>query len=117
MILRSVWGLNLSKYTVIIPEQVNRDTDEAIFYMQSLGMYPKNISEFTKQLATFIKKLETWPETGYNLSSRIDIDSSIKYFVIKDYILFYEIIDTQVTVIRLLPATSNWMSIIMRETR
>jgi len=105
----------LNEYTVRISEQVRRDTEEALFYMQSLGMYQRNIDEFTQQLTAFIKKLETSPKIGYNLSARIDIDSNAKYFIIKDYILFYEILGKQVNVIRLLPAKSNWMSVIMRE--
>ncbi|MCI3861386.1 type II toxin-antitoxin system RelE/ParE family toxin [Lactococcus garvieae] len=103
------------KYTVVVAEQVYRDTQEAVFYKESLGTYGSNISGFAKKVAIFIKKMETSPKIGSNLSLRIGIDTNVKYSVIEDYILFYEILGSEVYVLRLLPAKSNWMSTILKQ--
>lgn len=99
----------------MIAEQVYRDTQEAIFYKESLGAYKSNVSKFSKEVATFIKKLEISPNIGSNLSLRIGIDTNVKYNVIEDYILFYEVIGSEVYVLRLLPAKSNWMNTILKQ--
>ncbi|WP_339014774.1 type II toxin-antitoxin system RelE/ParE family toxin (plasmid) [Lactococcus garvieae] len=105
----------MSEYTVIVAEQVYRDTQEAIFYKESLGTYETNVSEFAKEVATFIKKMETSPKIGSNLALRIGIDTNVKYNVIEDYIIFYEIVGLEVYVLRLLPAKSNWMNTILKQ--
>ncbi|MFK4935478.1 type II toxin-antitoxin system RelE/ParE family toxin [Lactococcus garvieae] len=105
----------MSEYTVIVAEQVYRDTQEAIFYKESLGTYETNVFEFAKELAIFIKKMETSPKIVSNLALRIGIDTNVKYNVIEDYIIFYEIVDLEVYVLRLLPAKSNWMNTILKQ--
>lgn len=99
----------------MVAEQVYRDTQEAVFYKESLGTYENNVSEFTKEVATFIKKMEVSPKIGSNLSLRLGIDTNIKYNVIEDYILFYEIVGLEVYILRLLPAKSNWMNTILTQ--
>lgn len=105
----------MSEYTVIVAEQVYRDTQEAIFYKESLGTYETNVTELAKEVATFIKKMETSPKIGSNLALRIGIDTNVKYNVIEDYIIFYEIVGLEVYVLRLLPAKSNWMNTILKQ--
>lgn len=58
----------MNKYAVVISEQVYRDTQEAIFYKESLGTYKSNVSKFSKEVSTFIKKLEISPKIGSNSS-------------------------------------------------
>lgn len=70
------------KYTVVVAEQLYRDTQEAVFYKESLDTYDNNISAFAKKVATSIKKMETSPKIGSNLSLQIGIDTSVKYSVI-----------------------------------
>jgi hypothetical protein len=69
----------------------------------------------TKKVATFIKKMESSSKIESNLSLRIDIDTKLKYSVIEDYILFYEIVDLEVYLLRLLPTKSNWMNTILKQ--
>ncbi|MFK4899219.1 type II toxin-antitoxin system RelE/ParE family toxin [Lactococcus petauri] len=105
----------MNEYTVIVAEQVYRDTQEAIFYKESLGTYDTNVTEFAKEVATFIKNMETLPRIGSSLALRIGIDTNVKYNVIEDYIIFYEIIGLEVYILRLLPAKSNWMNTILKQ--
>lgn len=109
------WVSSLTDYTVIVAEQVYRDTQEAIFYKKNLGTYESNVSEFSKEVATFIKRLEKSPKVGSNLSFRMGIDTNVKYTVIDDYILLYELVDSEVYVLRLLPAKSNWINTILKQ--
>ena len=95
-------------------EQVYRDIQEAIFYKKNLGTYENNLSNFSKKVAMCIKKMEVSPKIGSKLSLRIPLDTQVKYQIIDDYILFYEIVDLQVFVLRLLPAKSNWMRSILK---
>ncbi|MBP2622275.1 type II toxin-antitoxin system RelE/ParE family toxin [Streptococcus panodentis] len=105
----------MTNYRVIVSAQVLRDAREAVFYKQGLGVYPENLAAFKKDLADFVKRLELSPKVGSNLSARIPQQTAIKYRVIQDYILFYEIAGQEVYVLRLLPAKSDWMQTILKE--
>ena len=45
------------------------------------------------ELAQTIQRLKTSPKVGANLSARMDIETSIKYLPVQDYLLFYEILE------------------------
>ncbi|HGD0495305.1 TPA: type II toxin-antitoxin system RelE/ParE family toxin [Streptococcus agalactiae] len=105
-----------SNYIVEVSIQARRDTKEAVFYKKELGTREDNLDKFKEDLAKEIQRLKTSPKVGANLSSRMDIETSLKYLPVQDYLLFYEILEDkkQVDVIRLLPAKTNWMSKIMK---
>jgi Plasmid stabilisation system protein. len=107
--------MTLSNYNVTVPEQVLRDMREAIFYKKELGTYQENLKKFQTELTEFMDILKTSPKIGSNLSVRIGIETNVKYRVIEDYILFYEVLDSEVYVLRVLPAKSNWMSTILKK--
>lgn len=105
----------MSNYNVSVPEQVLRDMREAIFYKKELGTYQDNLEKFQTELTEFIDILKTSPKIGSNLSVRICIETNVKYRVSADYILFYEILGSEVYVLRALPAKSNWMNTILKQ--
>ncbi|MCC4122035.1 type II toxin-antitoxin system RelE/ParE family toxin [Lactococcus lactis] len=105
----------MSNYNVTVPEQVLRDMREAIFYKKELGTYQENLKKFQTELTEFMDILKTSPKIGSNLSVRIGIETNVKYRVIEDYILFYEILGSEVYVLRVLPAKSNWMNTILKQ--
>ena len=105
----------MSNSNVIVPEQVLRDMREAIFYKKELGTYQENLKKFQTELTEFMEVLKTSPNIGSNLSVRIGIETNVKYRVIEDYILFYEILGSEVYVLRVLPAKSNWMNTILKQ--
>ncbi|MGM0169869.1 hypothetical protein IGI39_004887 [Enterococcus sp. AZ135] len=105
----------MSNYNVTVPEQVLRDMREAIFYKKELGTYQENLKKFQTELTEFMEVLKTSPKIGSNLSVRIGIETNVKYRVIEDYILFYEILGSEVYVLRVLPAKSNWMNNILKQ--
>ncbi|USI67042.1 type II toxin-antitoxin system RelE/ParE family toxin [Enterococcus faecalis] len=105
----------MSNYNVTVPEQVLRDMREAIFYKKELGTYQENLKKFQTELTEFMDILKTSPKIGSNLSVRIGIETNVKYRVIEDYIMFYEILGSEVYVLRVLPAKSNWMNTILKQ--
>lgn len=105
----------MSNYNVTVPEQVLRDMREAIFYKKELGTYQENLKKFQTELTEFMDILKTSPKIGSNLSVRIGIETNVKYKVIQDYIMFYEILGSEVYVLRVLPAKSNWMNTILKQ--
>lgn len=105
----------MSNYNVTVPEQVLRDMREAIFYKKELGTYQENLKKFQTELTEFMDILKTSPKIGSNLSVRIGIETKVKYRVIEDYIMFYEILGSEVYVLRVLPAKSNWMNTILKQ--
>ncbi|EOA3781874.1 type II toxin-antitoxin system RelE/ParE family toxin [Enterococcus cecorum] len=102
-------------YKVITSSEAVRDIEEAIFYKRELGVYPENILKFKQEVVGVIRSLEKSPKVGSNLSARVTVETSAKYAVIHDYILFYEIEKDTVKVLRLLPAKSNWMTAILSD--
>lgn len=103
-------------YTVNVARQVLRDIEEARFYKEELGTYPQNIEKFVSDLDVLIyDSLENSPKLGTSLSYRIDVETSIRYQTVDDYILFYDVREEEmeVDVLRLLPAKSNWMNTIL----
>ena len=105
----------MSNYNVTVSEQVLRDMREAIFYKKELGTYQENLKKFQTELNEFMDILKTSPKIGSNLSVRIGIETNVKYKVIQDYIMFYEILGSEVYVLRVLPAKSNWMNNILKQ--
>ncbi|MDG6192354.1 type II toxin-antitoxin system RelE/ParE family toxin [Lactococcus garvieae] len=105
----------MSNYNVTVPEQVLRDMREAIFYKKELETYQENLKKFQTELTEFMDILKTSPKIGSNLSVRIGIETNVKYRVIEDYIMFYEILGSEVYVLRVLPAKSNWMNTILKQ--
>lgn len=101
-------------YKVITSSETVRDIEEAVFYKEELGTYAENIVKFKQEVVSTIRRLADSPKIGSNLSARIDEETEIKYSVIQDYILFYEIEEDTVKVLRLLPARSNWMNTVLK---
>ena len=86
------------------------------FTKRRFGTRDDNLEVFKEELAQTIQRLNTSPKVGCNLSARLDLETSVKYLPVQDYLLFYIIIENKklVHVLRLLPAKTNWMSQIMK---
>ncbi|MCL1989290.1 MAG: type II toxin-antitoxin system RelE/ParE family toxin [Defluviitaleaceae bacterium] len=99
----------MSDFKVNVPKIFRSDVDVAVARKKEFNAYESNIEEFKKEVSKRIALLKTSPKMGANLSARVDRETNIKYFVIGDYLLFYEIVsDEVVEVLRFLSAKSNW---------
>ena len=104
-------------YKVNVSRKLLRDIDVAIFYKEKLGTYTENIRKFVVELDRLIyDDLAESPMVGVSLSYRLNVETSIRYQVKDDYILFYDVSkeNQELDVLRLLPAKSNWMTSIMK---
>ena len=103
-------------YIVEVSMQARRDAKEAVFYKKEIGTRDDNLEVFKEELAQTIQRLNTSPKVGCNFSARLDLETSVKYLPVQDYLLFYISIENKklVHVRRLLPAKTNWMSQIMK---
>jgi len=100
----------IMSYAVTVPSIVKRDVSRAINRKREFGAYERNIIDFKSEVDKKISSLVHSPKIGANLSSRVNRETKIKYHVIDDYLLFYEINEpNQVDVIRFLSAKSNWI--------
>ena len=99
----------MSDFKVNVPKIFRSDVDAAVARKREFNAYESNIAEFKKEVRERITTLKTSPKTGSNLSARVDRETNIKYFVVGDYLLFYEIVtDEVVEVLRFLAAKSDW---------
>ena len=99
----------MNDFTVNVPKIFRDDVDAAVERKREYNAYESNITKFKKEISERIALLKTSPKIGSNLSARVDRETTIKYFVVGDYLLFYEIeADKNVNVYRLLSAKSNW---------
>lgn len=103
-------------YKVNVSRQVLRDIQDAVFYKKQLGTYARNIDNFVRELDELIySRLCDSPMVSASLSSRVDVETSIRYQVVNDYILFYDVVGAEtVNVLRLLSARSDWATVILK---
>jgi len=97
-------------YNVHIPKIVKQDIQNVINRKREFGTYEKNIIAFINRIEDSIHLLSKSPLTGSNLNARIYRSTNIKYFIIDDYLLFYEVDYANVFVLRFLSAKSDWLS-------
>ena len=82
-------------YIVEVSMQARRDAKEAVFYKKEIGTRDDNLEVFKEELAQTIQRLNTFPKVGCNLSARLDLETSVKYLPVQDYLLFYIIIENK----------------------
>ena len=101
----------MSKYDLLISEEFSTDFETILADKKEYGTYESNIAIFEEEITKRLVKLTISPKSGANLNARVKIETKIKYFVVDDYLLFFEIVsETDVEVIRLLPARTDWIS-------
>ena len=98
-------------YELKIADDFYIDLDAIIDSKEEYGMYESNLNEFKKDVDGRLIQLTTSPKSGANLSARVNKETAIKYFVIHDCLMFFEILsEDKVEVLRIFPAQTDWMS-------
>ncbi|MCL1991072.1 MAG: type II toxin-antitoxin system RelE/ParE family toxin [Defluviitaleaceae bacterium] len=99
------------KFNLIIADDVDIDIEEAIERKKEYGAYQSTIYELLKEINSCYTKLESSPKSGSNLSARVSRETNIKYLLVKDYVMIYEITgEEEVTIYRFLSARTNWIN-------
>jgi len=101
----------MNGYELAITEEFYDDLELIIELKKEYGMYQSNIDKFKKDVDNRLVQLTMSPKSGANLSSRVNKETAIKYFVISDCLMFFEIVSSKkVEVLRILSAKSDWIS-------
>ena len=84
----------MSKYKLVITDQMTQDTNDFITYKLQKGTYPEHNS-------------------GTKLDTRVNINNNVRFHSIEDCVVLYEVINMNIVVLRLIPSNANWMKIII----
>ena len=98
----------MDKLNLIVPTIVHEDISEIIFYKESLGTYKNNIEKLVQEIFKMFDRLTLSPKIGQDLSSRVDVPTTIRYLAVEDYLIFYEIDGFSISIVRILSGKSNW---------
>ena len=102
------------KYKLKYSPEFSNDLEKIISSKRKWGFYETTIEEFKGDIRSRFETLQTMPDSGSNVSSRIDKNTDLKYFVIHDCVLVYRILkdDDIVHVLSLWFTRSNWLHMI-----
>jgi len=100
----------ITKYNVQVPRIVKSDITKAVNRKREFDAYESSILEFKNEIDKKVKSLAISPLSGANLEARVHRPTKVKYFVIEDYLLFFEVKENTVSVIRFMSAKSNWIN-------
>jgi len=104
----------MSEYTLIISERFTQEFEKAISYKEEHGTYKSNIEKFKKEVKAKIRSLKTSPRLGVDVSSRVSFETKMKYLLVDNYLIFYEITGVdEVTIYRFISARSNWQRMLL----
>ena len=101
------------EYNLIISKRAENDLDKIIARKREYETYESNIDRFIEDVDGCYDRLETFPNSGHNLSSRVKRKTNKKYFVIEErYLMIYEIFENgNVKVSRVLDSKTNWQAL------
>ena len=104
----------MKKYTLKYSTEFPSDLETIISSKREWGFYEKTIEEFKGDIRSRLETLKTMPDSGSNVSSRIDKKTDLKYCVIHDCVLVYRVLkdDEIVHVLSLWFTRSNWLHMI-----
>ncbi|WP_271496118.1 type II toxin-antitoxin system RelE/ParE family toxin [Enterococcus sp. 5H] len=81
-----------SRYSLSIAAQVEKDLNEIIFYLTEPGMYQTNIDQLVEHIFDGLDQLQVHPLSGTPLDTKTVVPTKIRYLIIDDYLLFYEVV-------------------------
>ena len=103
----------MKKFNLVIADDVDFDIEEAIERKKEYGAYQSTIDELLEEIDSCYTKMEKSPKSGSNLSARVSRETNIKYLLVKDYVMIYEITgEEEVTAYRFLSTKTNWINMI-----
>jgi len=102
----------MKNYKLHLSLQIERDLSEIIFYMQKLGTYESNISTFLDGIYAAFEFLQATPLMEQSLDSRVDVPTGMRFYVISQHIIFYEIVGDVIEVPRIIPEKKDYIRIL-----
>ncbi|MCL1990663.1 MAG: hypothetical protein FWG67_07225 [Defluviitaleaceae bacterium] len=77
----------MKKYTLKYSTEFPSDLETIVSSEREWGFYEKTIENFKEEIRSRLETLQTMPDSGSNVSSRIDKNTDLKYFVVDDCVL------------------------------
>ena len=103
----------MKKHTLKYSTKFSNDLETIISSKREWGLYEETIENFKGEIRSHLEMLQTMPNSGSNVSSRIDKSTDLKYFVVDDCVLVYRILENDVVhVLSLWFTRSNWLHMI-----
>ena len=104
----------MKEYTLRYSTEFSNDLETIVSSKREWGTYEKTIEDFKEKIRSRLETLKTMPDSGSNVSSRIDKDTDLQYFVIDDCVLVFRFLeeDGLVHVLSLWFTRSNWLHMI-----
>lgn len=99
-------------YKLVIAEQVARDLNDIEFYMSGLGTYNSSTEEFLNHVYDRMESLEEFPFLGEELSSKTVVPTNIRYLIVDEYLIFYEVFLTEIFIYRVLSQRQDYIQIL-----
>lgn len=100
------------QYKVLISPQVERDLNEIEWYMAGLGTYQSTIDKFIEHVYTLIEQLQIHPRSGTRLEKKTIVPTRIRFLVVEEYLIFYEINHDTVDIYRILSQKQDYVRIL-----
>jgi addiction module RelE/StbE family toxin len=98
------------KYALKIARQVSRDLKEIQFYREHNNAYKENTDKLIKDIRVEIRRLGLSPKTAPSLNSKTPIPTNLRYSVVDDYVIVFEIVDDVVNVYRVFYGKQDYLS-------
>ena len=103
----------MKKYTLKYAAEFSNDLETIVSSRREWGFYEKTIENFKGEIRSSLETLQTVPDSGSNVASRINKNTDLKYFVIDDCVLVYRILKNDIVhVLSLWFTRSNWLHMI-----
>ena len=103
----------MKKYALKYSTEFSSDLETIVSSKREWGFYEETIENFKGEIRSRLETLQTMPDSGSNVSSRLDKNTDLKYFVVDDCVLVYRIFkDDIVHVLSLWFTRSNWLHMI-----
>lgn len=100
------------RYQIKVSQQFVRDLDEIELYMIGLGMYEKNVVAFFEDSYEKIEELQEFPYIGRPLSDKTEIPNQLRYLIVDEYLIFYEVINDIINVYRIISQRTDYIRIL-----
>lgn len=102
----------MKKYKLQLSPQIERDLSDIIFYMQQLGTYESTVQSFLDKVYSAFEFLQATPLLGQSLESKIAAPTNMRFYLVEQHIIFYEIVDDVIEATRVLPEKKDYLRIL-----
>lgn len=102
----------MKKYKLHLSHQIERDLSDIIFYIQQLGAYDSTVLSFLDKVYSAFKFLQSTPLLDRSLESKIAVQTNMRFYLIEQHIIFYEIADDVIEVTRVLSEKKDYLRIL-----